>query len=51
MKDIHSGVINKVTVYKLDRLSRSLLDFAEMIEVFKQHNVEFQSTRDTIDSD
>ena len=50
MKDIHSGVINKVTVYKLDRLSRSLLDFAEMIEVFKQHNVEFQSTREKFDT-
>lgn len=50
MKDVHSGVINKVTVYKLDRLSRSLLDFAEMIEVFKRHNVEFQSTREKFDT-
>ena len=30
-------------MYKVDRLSRSLLDFAKMLEVFERHNVSFVS--------
>ncbi|WP_254508565.1 recombinase family protein [Anatilimnocola floriformis] len=43
MADIESGKINCVCVYKVDRLSRSLLDFARMMEVFDKHNVAFVS--------
>ncbi len=50
MQDIQSGLISRVTVYKLDRLSRSLLDFANMIDMFKKHHVEFQSTREKFDT-
>src|SRR6202043_880627 len=35
--------INCVVVYKVDRLSRSLLDFARIIETFDKHNVSFVS--------
>ena len=34
MADIQAGKIDCVVVYKVDRLSRSLLDFAKMLEVF-----------------
>jgi len=44
MKDIESGLINKVIVYRIDRISRSILDFSKMIDVFEKNNVEFIST-------
>ncbi|MEQ8789510.1 MAG: recombinase family protein [Pirellulaceae bacterium] len=43
MADIEAGRIDCVVVYKVDRLSRSLLDFARMMEVFERHNVSFVS--------
>jgi len=43
LADIETGKIDCVLVYKVDRLSRSLLDFARMMEVFEQHNVSFVS--------
>lgn len=43
LADIEAGKINCVVVYKVDRLSRSLLDFARMLETFEQHNVSFVS--------
>jgi len=41
--DIESGEIDCVVVYKVDRLSRSLLDFARMMELFDKHAVSFVS--------
>ena len=38
-----AGKIDCVVVYKVDRLSRSLLDFATMMETFEQHHVSFVS--------
>ncbi|MBS0210424.1 MAG: recombinase family protein [Planctomycetes bacterium] len=43
MADIEAGRVNCVVVYKVDRLSRSLLDFARMMEVFEKHHVSFVS--------
>ncbi|WP_254508208.1 recombinase family protein [Anatilimnocola floriformis] len=43
MADIEAGKVNVVVVYKVDRLSRSLLDFARMIEVFDKKKVAFVS--------
>ena len=43
MADIDSGRIDCVVVYKVDRLSRSLLDFARLMEVFERHSVSFVS--------
>src|SRR6202453_1717292 len=39
MSDIASGKINTVVVYKVDRLTRSLADFAKIIEVFDSRRV------------
>ena len=41
--DIEAGKIDLVVCYKVDRLSRSLLDFAKMMEKFEQHGVSFVS--------
>ena len=43
MQDIEMGKIDVVVVYKVDRLSRSLHDFAKMVEVFDRHKVSFVS--------
>ena len=43
MADIATGKIDCVIVYKVDRLSRSLLDFARIMEVCDQHQVSFVS--------
>src|SRR5919201_574101 len=43
LADVHSGKIDIVLVYKLDRLTRALADFAKLIELFDAHNVSFVS--------
>ncbi|MBI4910944.1 MAG: recombinase family protein [Acidobacteria bacterium] len=43
LTDIQAGSIQCVAVYKVDRLSRSLIDFARIIEIFEKHNVSFVS--------
>ena len=41
--DVSSGKIDVVVVYKVDRLTRSLADFAKMVEIFDQRSVSFVS--------
>jgi len=43
LADIEAGKVDSVVVYKVDRLSRSLLDFAKMVETFDKHQVSFVS--------
>lgn len=43
LNDIKGGKINCVVVYKVDRLSRSLMDFAQLLEFFDKNNVAFVS--------
>jgi site-specific DNA recombinase len=43
MKAIEAGQVDCVVVYKVDRLSRSLLDFARMMAVFESKQVSFVS--------
>ena len=43
LADIEAGKIDAVVVYKVDRLSRSLLDFARMMETFERFHVSFVS--------
>ena len=50
MRDIEQGLISKVVVYKLDRISRSIIDFARMMEIFGKHNVEFVSATEKFDT-
>ena len=41
LEDIRSRLIDVVVVYKVDRLTRSLADFARMVELFDSHAVSF----------
>ena len=41
LADIRQKRVDVVVVYKVDRLTRSLADFAKMVEVFDQHGVSF----------
>lgn len=43
LADIEAGGVDVVVVYKIDRLSRSLMDFAKLVEVFDRRNVTFVS--------
>ncbi|MDB5596093.1 MAG: recombinase family protein [Hyphomicrobiales bacterium] len=40
---IRSGQVDTIVVYKVDRLTRSLADFAKLVELFEEHNVTFVS--------
>lgn len=50
MSDMAAGLIQKVIVYKLDRISRSILDFSTMMETFGKYQVEFVSTTEKFDT-
>ncbi len=41
--DIEGGLVDVVVVYKIDRLSRSLMDFSKLVAVFEAHSVTFVS--------
>ena len=43
LSDIRAGRVDVVVVYKIDRLTRSLMDFARIVEVFDRHEVSFVS--------
>ena len=43
LSDIEDGLVDVVVVYKIDRLSRSLADFAKLVEVFDRNGVTFVS--------
>ncbi|MCW1842184.1 recombinase family protein [Prosthecomicrobium hirschii] len=43
LADIEEGLVDIVVVYKIDRLSRALMDFAKLVEVFDRNDVTFVS--------
>src|SRR3984957_15107235 len=43
LEDIRAGKIDIIVVYKVDRLTRSLADFAKLVELFDEYNVSFVS--------
>lgn len=43
LTNIEAGKVTTVVVYKVDRLTRSLSDFAKIIEIFDRHKVSFVS--------
>ena len=49
-KDIKNGLVSKVIVYKLDRISRNILDFANIIEYYKKYDVGFVSCNERFDT-
>jgi DNA invertase Pin-like site-specific DNA recombinase len=43
LADVGAGKVDIVVVYKVDRLTRSLMDFAKIVEIFDRQNVSFVS--------
>src|SRR3954453_19179542 len=43
LRDIQADRVDVIVVYKIDRLSRSLMDFAKLVEVMDAHGVTFVS--------
>ena len=43
LADIEAGLVDVIVVYKIDRLSRALMDFAKLVEVFDRNGVTFVS--------
>ena len=43
LADVEAGRIDVILVYKIDRLSRSMLDFLKLVETFERHGVTFVS--------
>jgi site-specific DNA recombinase len=43
IRDIEAGRVDTVVCYKIDRLSRSLTDFAKLVDVFERNSVTFVS--------
>jgi DNA invertase Pin-like site-specific DNA recombinase len=39
LEDVRAGRVDVIVVYKVDRLTRSLADFAKLVELFGRHNV------------
>lgn len=50
MKLVRQDKVSKVIVYKLDRISRSLSDFVNILQEFKAHKVEFVSSQESFDT-
>ncbi|MCT4597815.1 MAG: recombinase family protein [Vallitalea sp.] len=50
MKDIKKGEISKIVVYKLDRISRSITDFANIINILQDNKVDFVSATEKFDT-
>lgn len=43
LADIKAGLIDIIVVYKIDRLTRSLMDFSKIVEILDKHNASFVS--------
>ena len=50
MSKVKKGKITKIIVYRLDRISRSLADFVDILSALKQHNVKFVSSQESFDT-
>lgn len=50
LEDIKSGLITKVIAYRLDRISRSIADFSQLLILFDDNNVDFISATENFDT-
>ncbi|MCA9119261.1 MAG: recombinase family protein [Planctomycetaceae bacterium] len=50
LDDVKSGKVNCIVCYKLDRLTRSLVDFARTLEILEQHDVALVSVTQAFDT-
>lgn len=50
LADVEAGAVNCIVVYKIDRLTRSLLDFTKIIEILDKHGATFVSVTQQFNS-
>ena len=50
ISDIEKGKVNNVLVFKIDRLTRSVKNLIELIDLFQKYNCEFNSLTESIDT-
>lgn len=50
ISDIKSSKINRVISYRLDRISRSITDFANLLQLFEKYNVQYISSTENFDT-
>lgn len=50
LEDIKSGLVKKVIAYRLDRISRSIADFSQLLILFDKYNVDFISATENFDT-
>ena len=50
ISDVKDGMINVVICYKIDRISRDVLDFSNFFSLLSEYNVEFVSIKEQIDT-
>lgn len=48
--DIEANKISRVVTYKLDRISRSIADFSQLLLLFEKYNVDFKSSTESFDT-
>ena len=51
IKDVKDGKVNNVLVFKVDRLTRSIKNLMELVEMFDEYNCAFNSLTESIDTD
>lgn len=47
---VKAGEINRIVIYRLDRISRSISDFASIMDILEEHNVSFTSVNEKFDT-
>jgi len=50
LEDIKKGLVKKVIAYRLDRISRSIADFSQLLLMFDEYNVDFISATENFDT-
>ncbi|MGZ7119966.1 MAG: recombinase family protein, partial [Methanobacterium sp.] len=50
LKDVKLGIFDVVLVYKLDRLTRSVMDLYKLLDKFEEYNVKFKSSTEIYDT-
>jgi len=50
MKDVELGLLSKIIVYRLDRISRSISDFSKIMEFLQKYDVSFVSATEKFDT-
>lgn len=50
IKDIKAGLVDCVLVYRLDRLTRSVLDLYKLLETFEKHDCKFKSATEVFET-